>query len=366
LYDNGKKSDPFFNYTPYRRKLAITLFNTTKFQNEVVLGLDIPYVFNTKWRFRIEGIYENDPNMLYFGAAEPSLNTLSNPETGTAYNNYAQYDKSLSDNYHNYNRWEEKNNIVMNISGERSFFNSKMRAIIGFRYANLGITTFQGASFLQNDFIAGKAVGVGRNLVNMAQVGLVYDTRDLESDPNKGIFAEITNEVSNTVMGSQFNFNKTFLQIKLYQRLFPSVFKKLILAVRGGIGSTIGNAPFYEYMEEWSSEGGVYGVNGGGFSLRGYKQSRFAAPYIDFINTELRIRFAQCKLVKQHLAFSAVPFFDYAGVGDNLARLGYSSNYRYSEGMGLRIAWNVNTILRFDYAVSNEDAQFFFQFGHTF
>jgi outer membrane protein assembly factor BamA len=40
-------------------------------------------------------------------------------------------------------------------------------------------------------------------------------------------------------------------------------------------------------------------------------------------------------------------------------------NYRYAEGLGLRIAWNVN-ILRFDYAVSKEDAQFFFNFGHTF
>jgi hemolysin activation/secretion protein len=367
LYYNGKKSDPFFNYTPYRRKLTIELFNTTKNQNEVVLGLDIPYIFNSKWRFRVEGIYENDPNMLYFGVNEQSLQTLTNPETGNNFSNYSQYDKSLSETYRNYNRWEEKNNVVMNLSAERSFFNSKMRTIIGYRFANLGISSFSGNSFLQNDFIKNAVVGVGRTTVNMAQAGIVYDTRDLESDPGKGIFAEITNEFSNTLLGSQFNFNKTFFQIKAYQRLFPSVFKKLIFAVRGGIGNTIGNAPFYEYMEEWSSEGGVYGVAGGGFSLRGYKQSRFAAPYITFINTELRMRFAQFKIMKQHLALSAVPFFDYAGVGDNLARvLSYSNNYRYSEGLGLRIAWNVSTILRFDYAVSNEDAQFFFQFGHTF
>jgi len=46
--------------------------------------------------------------------------------------------------------------------------------------------------------------------------------------------------------------------------------------------------------------------------------------------------------------------------------MGKFENYRYAPGLGARIAWNVNTILRFDYAVSNEDAQFFFNIGHTF
>ena len=157
------------------------------------------------------------------------------------------------------------------------------------------------------------------------------------------------------------------MQVKVYQKLFPSVFKKLIFAARAGAAALTGNAPFYEYQEEWSSEGGIYGVAGGGFVLRGYKQSRFVGNYLGFINTELRARFAQFTLLKQHIALSAVPFFDVAGVGNTFSRLiSYSSNYRYAEGLGLRIAWNVNTILRFDYAISKEDGQFFFQFGHAF
>jgi hypothetical protein len=31
------------------------------------------------------------------------------------------------------------------------------------------------------------------------------------------------------------------------------------------------------------------------------------------------------------------------------------SSFQITQGLGLRRAWNVNTILRFDYAVSNED-----------
>ena len=41
-------------------------------------------------------------------------------------------------------------------------------------------------------------------------------------------------------------------------------------------------------------------------------------------------------------------------------------NYRFNEGLGIRIAWNVNSILRFDYAISKEDGQFFFSLGHAF
>ena len=87
---------------------------------------------------------------------------------------------------------------------------------------------------------------------------------------------------------------------------------------------------------------------------------------MNFNNFELRCRFAQCNILKQHLAFSAVPFFDIGGVWDSLNRLNHLENFRYSEGLGLRVSWNVNTILRFDYAISQEDRQFFFSLGHAF
>jgi len=81
----------------------------------------------------------------------------------------------------------------------------------------------------------------------------------------------------------------------------------------------------------------------------------------------LRWRFAQTNFWKQHIAFSAVPFIDAGAAWDEFDRISSNlNNYRFSPGLGLRIAWNVNTILRFDYAVSNEDNQFFFNIGHVF
>src|SRR5882724_13429402 len=46
LYFNGKRNDPFFNYTAYRWKLDFVLFNTTKNEREIFLKLDVPYILN--------------------------------------------------------------------------------------------------------------------------------------------------------------------------------------------------------------------------------------------------------------------------------------------------------------------------------
>ena len=131
-------------------------------------------------------------------------------------------------------------------------------------------------------------------------------------------------------------------------------------------GYTAGNSPFFEYHDQWSSEGSIEGL-GGGATLRGFKQSRFVSRVMQFNNFELRYRFAQFTLLKQYFALSAVPFFDLGGVWDSGKNFTKQfSNYRYDEGLGIRIAWNNNTILRFDYAISKEDKQFFFSLGHSF
>jgi hypothetical protein len=71
-----------------------------------------------------------------------------------------------------------------------------------------------------------------------------------------------------------------------------------------------------------------------------------------FANLELRWRFAQNKLLKQYLAFSAFPFMDTEGVANDFQNISSIKNYRYAEGLGARIAWNISTILRFDYDIS--------------
>jgi hypothetical protein len=370
IFFSGKRNDPFFAYTAYRAKLDLALFNTTRAQREVMLKLDVPYVFNTKWRLRLEGGYESNPNLLYFGNTEKSLSDLTyfpngdSSQTPVNHAVYSDYKNNLINDDKFYNTYIKKE-FILNVSGERSYLDGKLRALVGFEIAHFDISTFKGNSLLQNDFAQKKISGVGKGIVDILQIGLIYDTRDLETDPGKGIFAEFTNELSLQAFGSTYNFNKTFIHVNFYQNLIPNKNKKLVLAARIAGGYTDGNAPFFEYQDQWSSEGSIEGL-GGSHTIRGYKQSRFLSRVMTFNNLELRYRFAQTKIFKQHLAFVAVPFADAGGVWDNLSSLGDFSNYRYDEGLGLRIVWNVNTVLRFDYAISKEDRQFFFNLSHAF
>jgi len=368
IFLDGKRSDPFFQYTAYRMRIDFVAFNTTKSQREFSVKLDIPYIFDTKWRLRVEGAYEANPNLLYFGqTAKESLQGLSYlSPSGTLVTDgrYSDYEKYFlvgpNQFYNNYFKREG----VLNVTLERSFFESKLRSILGFEVGQVNMSVFSGNSLLRDDSEAGRVLGLRNQFVTISQVGLTYDTRDLEPDPSHGVMIEIANELSLKALGSTYDFDKVFFHANYYQGILSSVFPKLIFAGRIGIGYTGLNAPFYEYQDEWSTEGSIEGL-GGPLTLRGYKQSRFLGRIMNFDNFELRWRFAQTNIFKQHLAFSAVPLMDIGGVWDQFSRLDFN-NLRYSEGMGLRIAWNVNTILRFDYAWSKEDAQFFFNLAQAF
>ncbi len=316
VYFNGKRNDPFFNYTAYRTKIDFVIFNTTNNQREFFVKLDVPYILNTKWRLRVEGGFETNPNLLYFGLTPeqslpglqyyPNNDSSQAPITNARYNDYEK-NALVGENefYHTYTKKE----AVINISMERSFFGDKMSSLIGFELAQLDYSTFKGNSLLQNDYQAGLVKGVKNNFITIAQFGLAYDTRDLEPDPSSGTFLELTDEVSLKSLGSSYDFNKIYFHANYYKNLFPSIFPKVIFAGRVGMGYVSGDAPFFEFQDQWSQEGDIEGL-GGPRTLRGYKISRFVGRLMGFSNLELRWRFATTTVFNQHLAFSGVPFFD--------------------------------------------------------
>ena len=363
IFSNGKKTDPFFAYTPFRAEYDVTFFYTTKAEKQLQLEVELPYLFNTKWRLHGELGYEVEPNLQYFGIGERSLAVLNN--NGRTFSNYNDYVNSQTGNMANYNTYQTEEAIA-NFILHRSFLEGKIRFFLGMEMARSNYTTPLNANaFVHQDYLNGNIVGYGSNLITAFQPGLIYDTRNLETDPTRGCFAEAIEEWFPAIFGSPYSFNKFLVHYNWYQQLFPKQFKRVVFATRIGMNFVSGNAPFFEYTDVESSEKSIIGL-GGPVTLRGYVQNRFMGKVIDFANAELRCRIGQTTILNQHLTFSGVPFFDAGGVWDSFSRLNHLENYRFSEGLGLRIGWNENTTLRFDYAFSPEDQQFFFQFGHTF
>ena len=371
LFFNGKKSNPFFKYTPYNAELDIAVFNTTKNQRELMFVLDMPYIMRSPWRLRAEAGVETNPNLLYFGGDNRSMSGLSlypnNDSLQVPLQNlsYSKYESLMNQKglgmYNGYSKTE----YILNVSMERSFWESKMRALVGLEMAQINMTTSGPRNMLQEDAAKGLAYGLGKSNINFFQTGLIYDTRDLETDPSSGWFMELTNELSLKSFGSRYNINKLYFHANGYFDLLNSHPRAMILAVRVAGGHTTKDAPFFELQDQWSSEGSTEGL-GGPNTLRGFKQSRFLGRVMTFNTVEMRCRVAQFGFLKQHFAISGVPFFDIGSVSDNLGGALVKANYRHSSGLGMRIAWNVNTILRFDYAISKEDKQFFFNLGHAF
>jgi hypothetical protein len=398
---NGSRQDPFFAYTPYRSRLSVAAFITTKNQQSFEVGLDVPYIFDSPWRVRTLAGYANDPNQLYFGTTQASLNHLrslfpaASPFAGQQVGSFDTYEDRLAtvraggpgeparvaDNFFNSFRLRQ---ALLNGLIERSILESTVRLVAGFEVAYDDVSTYEGrdasatdpatgnkvtvpngTTRLSQDAAAGKVIGMGHGFVNILQVAAVYDTRDFEPDPTHGIFAELTNEFSAPPIGSRFTFDKVFGQFKGYQKFFGYGAQRLVAAGRLGAGCTLGGAPFFEYQDEWSTEDNSVEALGGAHTLRGYKQGRFVARYMAFANAELRYRFARFSILSQELGLVIVPFVDTGGAWDRPTNLTFR-NLRISEGAGLRVSWNQSTIVSFDYGVSEEDHQLFVALGHAF
>ncbi|MGC4022245.1 MAG: DUF5982 domain-containing protein [Cyclobacteriaceae bacterium] len=242
---NGKRSDPFFAYTAYRAELNFVVFNTTRDQREFFLGLDVPYIFNTRWRLRAEGGYEVNPNLLYFGTTAQSLQALHDPSNPSkTYSSYTDYEDQFLQGANKFYNAYNKKEAVLNVNLEHAYLEGRLHALIGYEIAYVDMSAFSPTALIQQDFNNKKILGLGKNTINIEQVGLIYDTRDLEPDPNQGIYAEITNELSLKALGSAFDFNKTYAHVNYYHKLFPSVFKRLVFASRVGFGHTALDAPF--------------------------------------------------------------------------------------------------------------------------
>jgi hypothetical protein len=423
LYNNKDRSDPFFYYTPYRSRYLI---NVSAFQSGQVsggLGGDFPFIFNSKWRFRFGFLFEQDPNAQYYGIAAGDLSyrdkltgrAVQNARFNDYYRNLAvlrpgrapfgpetgfqENPQRLYTDIH-YNEFINEEYLAT-AAVERAFFEGRMRVMFGYELLWVNVKTYDGREVegaidpltgeeltaingktkLTEDFerklFPGNRRGdwEARNIngyqggrLGLVQTGIMWDTRDLEPDPSSGIFAEYAQEISAPYTGSEFNFTKHLVQFVFYQKVLPKYLSRTVFAGRFAVGGIRGsNIPFTEMFDQWSSkeEGGIHAI-GGPWSLRGYKEARFIGNAIAFGNLELRSRFAQARFLKQHLAFSAVPFVDFGNVIDYGRLTDRLMEMRYSPGIGGRIAWNQATILRFDYAWSKEDSQFFFVFGHTF
>ncbi|MBC8138526.1 MAG: BamA/TamA family outer membrane protein, partial [Fibrella sp.] len=361
------------------------------------LSYDAPYVNGSRWRIKVDAKVRRDPTNLYFGITEDTLGPLRLPSTpagGPTYEKFSDFESArkvlrpggpgeaafVTDALSN--RFEDSE-LMLNLKADYALGkNGRWRVLGGYEIQRLDYKTFQGrdasavdpvtgaattapngVSLLARDAATGRATGLDGGVISILQQALIYDTRDFEPDPTRGVYFEIANELSNSAIGSAYDFDKLFIQAKGFKKL--PFGQRTVLAGRVGVGNIFGSdAPFFEFQDQWSPDGSVNAL-GGARSLRGYRSNRFMARAMWFANLELRVRLAETLIGRQRFALSVAPFVDAGTVRDRWQALNFD-RIRSSYGVGGRLAWNQSTIISFDYAQSKEDSLFFFGLGQAF
>lgn len=141
--------------------------------------------------------------------------------------------------------------------------------------------------------------------------GIVYDSRDVETDPTRGFWGEAV------LCGSPDWIDRNgYDHLKLtavFRHYVPVAKDKLTFAYRLGYQGTLaGHAPFYVqsnintlYMRQTYSEG-----LGGTFSLRGIYRNRIVGDGMIWMNAEFRYRFFNFRLFRQNWYFVVNPLLD--------------------------------------------------------
>lgn len=205
------------------------------------------------------------------------------------------------------------------------------------------------------------------------RAGLMYDSRDVENAPTRGLWVDIGGEYAPGWMGT----NKPYGRLDfIWRHYIPLAGDKLVFAYRAGANMFIGKPAFY-MLPFITYLGPGYDRDGfGGYrSIRGLMRNRLQGLSVCYFNTELRWRFLDLKVFNQNLSIGANAFFDGGRVLKDYVDVSVSSKVwegveipsqlmkgtaeamHLAAGGGLRFILNRNFIIAVDYgrAFNNQD-----------
>lgn len=179
---------------------------------------------------------------------------------------------------------------------------------------------------------------------------LIYDTRDSEISPQKGLYHEVRLRWSPSV-GSHLPYAYEQLNATLrgYLTLWP---KRVVIAGRIVYDQLIGDPPFYElarYAADTFALGGTKGV-------RGIPAGRYYGKVKLFSNWEVRTEVVHFTIKNKPYALGVVGFYDVGRLWSDTAAEtrfdGTGWNLKYGVGGGLRLAQGQTFVVRADIAWS--------------
>jgi hypothetical protein len=377
-YDDGPKDSPLFYYAPYRKKVAVNVLRTTEGTQEYTLEYDQPYIADSPWRVRAFGGYLGNKFENYFGIGERTLGPLHFPgNPGTTYGHASNYFDALKENpggktWARFNSYDKRQVLVM-ADLERDYLGGLLRPLVGLQVSHVEARDYTGVdvngavnqeTLLHEDYRNGRIRGVDGGWLNLLRLGLTYDSRDYEPDPASGILGQILFEGTTRWLGANSDYGHVTIGWQGYHRLFPEL-ARVVLAANAAYSVHFGDVPFYAFPSMSVPTDGQKEGLGGWQTLRGYHSNRFVGNVQMQGNLELRWTLADFTIWNQNFRPMLVPFVDVGRVFDKVGRFSVN-DWKIAGGLSVRLAWNLATIISFDYSFGGEGNLFYMELGHPF
>ncbi|NMO17905.1 BamA/TamA family outer membrane protein [Pyxidicoccus fallax] len=330
LYAPGK--------VPYAHAIGAQVFFSSAGVQSHYIRYDGPQLIG---QLRLEGRleYRREMRSPYFGAGNQSAPDFRGDESDPRYN----FNKGAP-------------GFWVRLRGRPFGPTHPLQSYVGYGWRHTSVDTYEASMLLKE-----KPVGFEGGSTGQLLAGVLWDTRDDESDPTEGGVEELALRVSGVGTGSRYHYAGITLSERRYLRLTS----RLTLAHRVTLDMLFGDVPFYE----WSNTGGVNvseGI-GGMSSVRGIERNRFSGNIKAFSNTELRFQAAQLQVFGQSMKLGAVMFMDFGRVWHPGVSDGKWYEWHPGIGGGVRLARRA-AVVRMDYARSTETGRqrFYLTFGHMF
>ena len=214
------------------------------------------------------------------------------------------------------------------------------------------------------------------------KAGLVYDSREHEADPTRGIWAELYAYGSPDILNGRGKNGYNYLKLAAHFRHYVPLWKdKIVFAYHLAYqGKLAGHAPYYTlqnintlYLRQIISDG-LGSIN----TVRGVPYNSVIGDGYAWANVEMRFKLVSFRFIKQNFYLATNPFFDMGAcvqpyrldemkqiretgktlggevltnAEQNLIYTGEPRKLHMSAGIGLKLAMNRNFILSAEVAV---------------
>lgn len=327
-------------YYPYRWRLQLlTRFSMERQPDDTLqlpfheyrLRFDIPGVLSPRLRLDAEVAFRRYTDSGYFGFGNDS------PDNEAGVDRFNEYDRIYP------------SALVQ----ARYAFTKRLSLLLGLSFTYNWLDLYAQSKLLEDTRSPDPKVrdllhGTDDHASAVTTLGLVWDSRDHEFAPTRGMFHELSWRVS---PGLELLYGGANATARFF---YPFVGEKLVLATRLVLDFLIGDAPIYE-LARFGSLTPQDGI-GGGEAIRGVPLQRYHGKIKALANFELRSELVAFSLLSQRFKLALLAFFDAGRLWSDYEAMqrfdGDGLGLKLGMGGGARLRWGETFVLRFDLAWS--------------